>query len=189
MTFELHDSFLLFQMTINWSKFCYFWILAKFFCSTWNHCNNIIFNYPGQNTKNFWLILFSPSSILFRIQRISRISRTAEKVWNHNLSVFIAIWRLLDSTNKFTFHAISILKSQLARLWIATPFRRFLKAFKAAWCRTHTRARALTPTPRVCIYLSLVSIWLTKKKGKNERFTLGLLIHRSETLNLFLYNY
>lgn len=42
-----------------------------------------------------------------------------------------------------------------------------------------------TPTPRVCIYLSLVSIWLTKKQ-KNELFQ---LILRSETLYLLLYNY
>lgn len=72
----------------------------------------------------------------------------------------IAIWRLLDSTNKFTFHAISILKSQLARSRMATPFRRCLKAFKAAWCRTHSHQRL------GCAFIYLKSAFGSPKSKK-----------------------
>lgn len=71
------------------------------------------------SSDGFWLIVLS-----------SIYSRLYKRKQNQNLSVFIAIWRLLDLTNKFTFHAISILKSQLA------PYNRrafqLLKAFKAS---------------------------------------------------------
>lgn len=137
-----HDNFLLIRMSINSMIAERSSLLLE---KSWNRLPLLLFynfqlsrpehkEYLTHYFLSLFLSLFLFSSPSFNIFR----ARTKKEVQNHNLSVFIAIWRLLDSTNKFTFHAISILKSQLALFRIATPFRRFSKAFKAAWCRTHT---------------------------------------------------